>query len=208
MDDRFESTFVVEIAPDIAWQRLTENEPTAEGDKEHWLPGFEAVGDELEVEPGHLLRVRKATPPCDGTEIVVTLEQAGKGTRVTVVQSGFGAWFESALEWLTVGWNQIVADLILHLETGVRPQRYTRPWASLGCDVTARPSGLAVGTVHPGGLAERVGLAEGDVLLLVGGAPVFDLADLTTLMRVFHAGDNVEVGWLREGERHRGAAAL
>ena len=99
MNDKFEATFTVSIAPDVAWSRiarrdLVEHEKTRDKDAtagQVWLPGFDSTAEILESVPGKLLRVRKDHQPCEGTEIVVRLESAGTGTKITVVQSGFGA---------------------------------------------------------------------------------------------------------------------
>ena len=96
--DRFEASFVVEISREQAWERLAGATPAFEGlgiprDGQWWIPGIEAPADELEVRPEELLRTRKAVEPCKGTEIVITVEDADNGTRITIVQTGFGPGF-------------------------------------------------------------------------------------------------------------------
>jgi hypothetical protein len=205
MEDRFETTFIVEMAPDRTWKVLAEGERAG---GRWWLPGFETEADVLRVDEGHEVHVRKTAQPCAGTEIMVTLEASESGTRVTVVQSGFGReFFEQALDGLTIGWSHIVADVALYLERGVRGGRHARPWAMLGCNVHETGTGLEVGAVW-GGFAQRVGIEPGDVLLTIGGAPVVNRRELETCMRVFRAGEPLEATWAHERELATATAAL
>lgn len=197
MDDRFETTFVVSVEPEQAWSRLAAGEQP-EG---WWLPGFDATVAPFDVVAGRQLRARKESEPCAGTEIAITLEAAATGTKVTVVQSGFGAWFNEALDALTIGWSHIVADLMLFLERGVQGQRHARPWASLGCGLRETPIGLEVASTYPGTYAERAGLVPGDVLLSVAGAPVLVRQELEALMRVLSMGEKVAVTVARGNDR-------
>lgn len=198
MNDRFEATFVVNVPARDAWEAFVREEGS---DPAHWwLPGFEATGEEIEVDPGRLLRVRKDTFPCEGTEIAVVLESAETGTKVTLVQSGFGAIFNEMLEALEVGWSHIVADLAIYLERGVRLQRHLRPWATLGCELRSTAAGLEIGAVIPETFADRVGLTSGDILVSVGDAPVVTRRELETLMRVFRAREKVEATVVRGRE--------
>jgi hypothetical protein len=146
--------------------------------------------------------------PCEGTEIVVTMEHEPTGTKVTVVQSGFDLdFFAAHLDLLAVGWSHIVADVALFLERGVRGGRHERPWAMLGCTFRTAAAGLEVDDVW-GGFAERAGLAPGDVLLTVAGAPLVEPRELATVMRVFSTGDDLEATWARGDELQRATAAL
>ena len=86
-DDGFEATFVVSTPRTESWKRLREAQPASDvlapaDAGQWWIPGVEGAGDELEVVDEHLLRVRKATFPCEGTEIVITMEDAETGTRM------------------------------------------------------------------------------------------------------------------------------
>ena len=82
-------------------------------------PGRRGAADELEVVPGELLRARKATFPCEGTEIVITMEDAETGTRLTFVQNGFGDGFAEQRPWLEAGWWSIRADLFVFFDRGL-----------------------------------------------------------------------------------------
>ena len=203
MDDSFNAVFVVDSPPDAVWDSLRDG---GQGTR-WWLPAFESPADQLEVDEGRYVRLEKVAEPCAGTEIAITLEAAGNGTRVTVVQSGFGALFDQMLNAVSIGWSHIVADLALFLQSGVRGGRHLAPWASLGCTVREVQPGLEVDHVF-GGLAAEAGLEPGDVLLAVGNAPVVFERELQTLMRVFGVGDKVDVTWARGGEILHATGAL
>jgi hypothetical protein len=196
MEDGFEATFVVSAAPELVWERLSGR--VSDGADALWrLPAFEGLGEELHVEPGQQLHVRKVTEPCAGTEIVITLEHEGSGTKVTVVQSGFGAMWTFAADALEVGWHQILADLALYLERGVHGARHMRRWGNFGCVFRDTDFGLEVVSTMGDSLAQRVGLAAGDIVIAVAGAPVVTRAELESLLRVLPTGETVEVEWVR-----------
>jgi hypothetical protein len=194
--DRFETTFSIAASPDVVWKRLDQRD--GEG---HWLlPAFEGLGDEIHVETGSRLHVRKVTEPCAGSEIVIVLEHEASGTKVTVSQSGFPAWFAFATDAFAIGWRHIVADLALYLDRGVRGNRHARRWATLGCSLRETTGGLEVIETMPGTLADKIGLVAGDIVLTVGGAPIVTRAELETMMRV-SGGEEVEVEWAHGDEK-------
>jgi PDZ domain len=194
--DRFETTFSIAASPDVVWTRLDQRD----GDG-HWLlPAFEGLGEEIDVETGSRLHVRKVTEPCAGSEIVIVLEHEASGTKVTVSQSGFPAWFAFATDAFAIGWRHIVADLALYLDRGVRGDRHARTWAMLGCSLLETTVGLEVIETMPGTLADKIGLVAGDVLLTVGGAPIVTRAELETMMRI-SGGQEIEVEWAHGDEK-------
>jgi hypothetical protein len=187
-NDGFEATFVVSTPRAEAWKRLVEARPAADwltppGDGQWWVPAVESAADELEVVPERLLRVRKASFPCKGTEIVVTMQDADTGTRITFAQFGFEPDFDERRPWLESGWWSIRADLYLYFEQGVIGARHLRPWGGIGCDVAETPAGLAVTDVQPGACADQAGVEKGDLLLTIGGAPAITVRDLSVLVR-------------------------
>jgi hypothetical protein len=206
--DHFEATFVLAIDRDTAWKRLTERSVERDDAKEHyWLPGFDSAVSVTEAEPGTCLRVTKDDEPCAGTDIVVTLESSDTGTRITVVQSGFGDWLSDHYDMMAVGWRHIVADLQTYLATGVHAQRHLRPWGELGATVAPGPGGLQIGRVRDGSLADRLGLRAGDLLVALAGAPVATHDDLVTVLRVVGTlPGEVTVEWVRDGTRYEAHA--
>jgi len=88
---------------------------------------------------------------------------------------------------MAIGWRHIVADLQAYLATGVHARRHLRPWGDLGADATVIDGGIRVEHVHPDGLAHRLGIIDGDLLVTLAGAPVASLDDLVTVLRVLLA---------------------
>lgn len=208
MKDDFEESFVVAMAPDAVWQALTERTVDADGDGElHYvLPGFPSltplgvVGASctpVEVEEGRLLRLTKDHHPCAGTEIAVRLEQAEKGTRITIVQSGFGAFLDLVGRDTAFGHgHQIVNDFRLYIERGL-----TVPGAAWGANLGASPRqtpvGLEILSVQPDGFAASAGMKEGDLLLTLRGIRLHDLQQLWTVLALTQAGSEAVATWAR-----------
>src|SRR5262249_37304662 len=93
--DGFETTFVVSTPRAKAWELLRTAVPAAGGPAgpgpgQLWIPAIEGAAEEIEAVAEQQLRARKLTEPCAGTEIVITMEDAATGTRITIVQTGFG----------------------------------------------------------------------------------------------------------------------
>lgn len=215
--DGFEATFIVSLQADDVWQAITQPAPAAEdGTPRYHLAGFPAFGrtdgrgalcTELEVDTVHLLRVRKDEMPCDGTEIMIVLEAEDTGTRITVVQSGFGAWLDAVRDTFAAHWIQIVADLQLFIERGINVPGTV--WgADLGVMTKQTPTGLELAVVNAGGFGERVGMQAGDLLLTVRGLRVHDTQQLWTIMGLSSAGDETDASWARGRELMQGRAVL
>jgi hypothetical protein len=199
--DHFEATFVLSIDRGAAWKRLTEHpvESTTEVDR-YWLPGFDSAATVIDEEPEAQLRVTKDDQPCAGTEIVVTLTDSEAGTQITVVQSRFGDWLPARYEMMAIGWRHIVADLHAYLATGAHAARHLRAWGDLGADATPASGGMRVSGVRDGALADRLGMRDGDLLVVLAGAPVSSYDDLVTVLRAIGAlGGEVRAEWVRDG---------
>jgi hypothetical protein len=196
--DRFEATFRVRLERLGVWRRLTENETGPDGDR-LWLPGFDSRVTTVESDPPEELRATKDDEPCAGTDIRITLEDDDTGTIVHVVQSRFGDWLPARYDLMAIGWRFIVADLHTYLATGVHARRHLRPWGDLGAQAKATDGGILVDDVHPGSLADDLGIIDGDLLVTLAGAPVASLDDLVTVLRVL--GDEPCPGaeWVRDG---------
>ena len=213
-DDGFEATFVVATPRAEAWARLAAAGPAFDAlpkarEGQWWVPAIEAPADELEVKPEELLRVRKAIEPCKGTEITVTLEDEESGTRITIVQTGFGSGFASARPWLTAGWYQILADFVVFFERGVSLGRHASMWWGMGCDVEETAEGLVVRSVAANGYAASAGLQPGDLILQLMGAPVLTINDLSMITRgPFRTGVDAKVRYLRGNAVMTGSATV
>ena len=196
--DRFETTFRIRIDRDTAWRRLTENATSDERDQ-LWLPGFDSQATIVDADPPGRLHATKDDEPCAGTDIVVTLEDDEIGVRIHVVQSRFGAWLPERYEMMSVGWRYIVADLQTYLATGVHARRHLAPWGDLGAAATAIDGGIRVDRIAEGGLASRLGLDDGDLLVRLAGAPVASLDDLVTVLRALDPDGAPAAEWIRSG---------
>ena len=202
----FRATFDVDGTPAEVWkvlERLRAEHVDPESDPDRWwLPTFETTGTELAVEPERALTVRKDTEPCAGTTISITFEHVASGAHITIVQSGFDEGFVAgAGEGFRVICEQLAADLELFFTRGISGGRPGRPWTPFGCGVTETPVGLEVTDVWPGTWAARAGIAAGDVLLTVAGAPIVGERDLITVQRVIEPGVALTATWAHELER-------
>jgi hypothetical protein len=213
-EDGFEASFVVSTARRDAWEWLTKAAPAFEGlgtarDGQWWMPGWEAPGDELECVPEEKLRVRKAVEPCKGTEIVIVLEDADSGTRISIVQTGFGEGFAQRRPWLTAGWWQILADVVTFFERRVSLGRHPQMWWSIGCDVRETGEGLVVQSIEPTGFAADAGLEPGDLIVKLAGSPIIDVHDLSILTRgPLRTGVETKVHYLRGDEVRSGTGTI
>lgn len=218
MEDGFEATFVVDLSAEEAWQAITRTvlgSTSSEEGAQRVVPGFPGIGDhgpgalctELEVQPGRLLRLRKEHEPCAGTEIAVVLEAADTGTRITIVQSGFGSWLKDVRDTFETHWHQIVADFRLHMERGI-----TVPgtiWeVSLGATTKETPTGLEIVDVSPEGFSQRADMTQGDLLLTLRGVRVHDTQQLWTVLALSSSGDEAQATWARGRECMGATAAL
>ncbi len=210
IEDRFEAEFVVAKTPEEVWESLEKHNDTEAAWLSAWprLPGFDKTGEIIEVEAPRLVRVRKDSEPCKGSEIAVSLESVDNGTRILVVQSGFPSWVKEALESFTIGGNQIIADFVLYLERGVEVSRHSMPWAFAGLTTSEVATGLEVNTVIPDFFAAKAGLQSGDLLMTLGGAPVFSQLCLQAMLRIFKSGEELEATWVRDCELQRGSGVL
>ncbi len=162
----------------------------------------------MEVEVPRRVRVHKDSEPCKDSEITLTLAPVNGSTRVVVVQSNLPDWVKSSVETFVIGGDQITADLILYLERGVQASRHSMPWAFAGVIAREVGTGLEVSAAIPGCFAERVGLQAGDLLITLGGAPLFTQLCLQTALRLLKAGDEIECSWVRGTEMQHGSDVL
>ncbi len=223
MTPRVEKTFTVAVPIERAWEAFADSHERSQweaaeyeidprpGGLVRWvLPGVEATGRVEEAEPHRLLRHTEVTGPHAGCEVTIAFEEVRGGTRIIITHSGFGsadAWDEW-LEGTSLGWSQAIADLILYLRTGVAARRFITEMQSPGMTMTDTDAGVEVCGVTAGGLADVAGLRPGDVLIRVGGVPVFTIAELWVLMRAHSAGTSLDLEYVHECERRHGVGVL
>ena len=213
MSAKYERTFVVRVPVARAWRAFADPQ-----ERQAWLDNNPYADD---FEPGDVnlgpaerhRRMSWSQSPAglEGWyETVVTFEEASSGTRITIVRSGFGDsedWLHYAAN-TARGWDEIIADLILYLETGVRGARHFSFRAGLGATMLQSPGGVRITHVVPGGFAAEAGMQSGDVLLRLNGASVVHLTDVAFAGRERAPGEVAEAEFVRGGEVLRGRAAL
>jgi uncharacterized protein YndB with AHSA1/START domain len=220
---RYQRTFTVGVPVERAWAAFADSHERSQweaceydidprpGGCVHWtLPGIESNGRVEEVVPLQLLRHRELDGPHTKSEITVTFEQVDDGTRITITHAGFGPTedWDEWLEGTSLGWNQAIADLYVYLETGVTARRFASEMHSPGMTMHQTDAGLRVRSVEPDNLAAQAGLEVGDLVLTVGGVPIFTIPELWVLMREHGAGAKFAIEYVRDGERRRGTGVV
>lgn len=226
MTRQIEQTVVVAVPVERAWQAFTDSEerskweapeyqidPRPGGKLRYSIPPWPAVdGEVLEVDPGRRLVATEGVGILDGaTRVTVTFEDAGTGTRITVVQSGFGtgASWQDALESHGRGWARALRDLVLYLETGVVARRFFTRWHShLGLVLADGVAGVSVTEVVPDSWASDAGVQPGDIVLFVDGLPIYDRVDLWPFQIVRSGGEELDVVVARDGRQVTGRGVL
>jgi uncharacterized protein YndB with AHSA1/START domain len=191
------------------WEAQTYEIDPRPGGRVHWeLPGIECSGVVDEVEPERLLRHTEGDGPHRGSVITVTFEAVDAGTRVTITHAGFGDDWDEWVEGTSHGWDQAIADLVFYLETDVPADRFVTMLPSPGMRLREDASGLVVTRVGPEGFAADAGLAPGDRLLRLGGAPVWTIGEVWVVLRLHSPGDDLSVEFVRDGERRRASGRI
>jgi uncharacterized protein YndB with AHSA1/START domain len=144
------------------------------------------------------------------TEITVTLEEGGTGTRVKITQAGFGDgedWV-GMLESYGIGWDEGIYDLQLYVLRGVTGNRFFTWQSSFGLVVRDTPAGAEVIKVAPGSFGEQVGAGAGDLVLKVGNASIFGDRDLSLLSREHPPGTKLAMTYVHGSEIRTGEGTL
>ncbi|HET6529202.1 MAG TPA: SRPBCC domain-containing protein [Actinoplanes sp.] len=222
----FEKTFTLAVPVAKAWQAFTDPElievwlsgkideaDVQPGGRIAWAPDEygQLVWDIVEVDPQRRLVYREGPGILPAaTEVTVTFEEASAGTRLTVTQAGFGEGVDWAaqIEGVGLGWVQTLAALDLFLRTGVRLDRFFTFRSDLGVEADDVLAGPIVRSVADGSFAAAAGLAPGDIIVRLGAAPIFDRSDIWLFTREHTVGEEVEIGYVRDGAVRTGRSAL
>jgi uncharacterized protein YndB with AHSA1/START domain len=211
MSAKYERTFVVAVPVAKAWAAFADQQ-----EREAWMgtPPTELERGEIkvgDVEPHRRLSWSQSQSGLDGWyQTTVTFEEVSSGTRITIVRSGFGEsedWRHYA-ENTTRGWDEMIADLILYLETGVRGERHFSFRSGLGATMLQSGPGVRITHVVPGGFAAEAGMQSGDLLLRLNGAPVLKGSDVGFVGSEHAPGEVIEAEYARGGEVLRGRGPL
>jgi serine protease Do len=105
----------------------------------------------------------------------------------------------------------VPSNMVGTVVAGAREGVIRRPWAgAVGQTLTPdlaeavgleRVAGVIVSEIYPGGPADRAGLAEGDVVLAVGGQAVPDAQSLRFRLATMRLGDTADLEVWRDGGR-------
>jgi uncharacterized protein YndB with AHSA1/START domain len=147
----------------------------------------------------------------DSEEAIAIIEEFASspaGTIVTVRQHGSVRLPARERQAYALGWDESLADMALLVEHGVRYSRHMSPRCQLGAEVEAGVAGLTVVAVTAECGAAEAGLQPGDLLVRLGGAPVFGRSDLALLMREHRPGTRLEVAYVRDARMLTGVATL
>ena len=222
-DHTITKVFTVQVPVERAWAAFADGSERSKweadtyeidprpGGRVHWtLPGIESTGQVEEVVEHELLRHTEQSGPHGGAEITVRFESVDGGTTITVTHAGFGSGegWDEWLEGTSLGWSQAIADLVAYLETGAAVRRFAVRMGSPGMQMHDTPAGIRVEGVQPDAMADQAGLQVGDLLLRVGGAPVFSIAELWVLLREHAEGETLTVDYVRGGEVLQGKGAI
>lgn len=181
----------------------------------YWETGFQAMGQYLEViQPERLAFtwIDGASPACNAA---VTFTGTDGDTRVELAYTDIDN--ENQRHQLETHWRQGLENLASVLETGIDLRIVRRPMlgvylGELVNEEIAGQYGTSHGIILEGTLsglsAEAAGLQAGDVLVEAGARPLADYNDLTRTLVGRTVGDVVEVGYIRNGERHSAAMEL
>jgi len=224
MSRTYERVFSVSVPIARAWGAFTDPEEIAK-----WFaPMHELDEDTRQVEPPtpielgqikveeyEVNRRLRYSEPHPGrpftTEVTIVFEEVETGTRVTFTRAGFddGEEWDALFNATASGTDESLSDLILYLETGVAFPRHFTERSYLGLDESIdKPAGVVVNEVDPGTFAARLGLREGDIVVELGGAPVFKRRELFFFAREHAAGEEAGAAWVRNGRLLRGRALL
>jgi S1-C subfamily serine protease len=140
----------------------------------------------------------------DGQVIGMTTAASSPGGRLQQASTtvGYAIPIDRAL---TIGRQIAAGQAGTNIHLGSR--------ALLGVEIRDTATGPGTGApvvgVQPNSPAASLGIAVGDSIVSLNGAPIGSFADLTNGLAPFHAGDSVTLGWVDgAGHRHTGTVAL
>jgi len=213
MGNKYERTFSVSVPVTKAWDAFADPQQ-----RQAWMENNPYADDfepgELKIGSAELHRRMSWSQHPSGLEgwyeTTVTFEDVSSGTRITIVRSGFGDsedWLHYAAN-TARGWDEMIADLVLYLETGVHGSRHFSFRSGLAATMLQSAAGVRITHVVPGGFAAEAGMQSGDVLLRLNGASVVNLTDVAFAGREHAPGEVAEAEYVRGDEVLRGHAPL
>lgn len=182
-----------------------------------WDSGYYASGEYTKVQPDREVNfIWNGRDDPEPTRVQVTINALDSGaTTLAIEHSGLDttpAW-EKAHGEISHGWNVGLKNLVSVLEEGPDLRIVNRPMLGimfgdynskrakeLGVPVD---TGLRLDSVVDGMGAQKAGLKKNDVIVSVESNPIPDFPAIVTVLQAHQAGDQVEVGFYRGGEKKR-----
>ncbi|MCB9133951.1 MAG: SRPBCC domain-containing protein [Anaerolineales bacterium] len=148
--------------------------------------------------------------PTDG-HLSITLTPQNDTTLLTFEQTPFAT--DADQDTARIQWTAALANLQAVLETGLDPRFYNRPM--MGILISGRVEketqerlhlaldyGILLGGTLPGMDAERLGLADGDILVEMEGQPIKNYEEIGQVLEGRTAGETIHLAWYRGKARH------
>jgi uncharacterized protein YndB with AHSA1/START domain len=186
-----------------------------------WNEGYYAAGEFTLVDPDKCLAftwLGRGEPAA--TRVNVDLRAQNGSTLVKLVHSGLGdgeTW-EALRKVFQVSWQSALENLASVLETGRDLRLVNRPMLGISlsdfdADIAIRhgipvSEGVRLDSVLSGMGAEAAGLQTGDVIVEIDGNPIPNVTSLTAAIQSHRAGDQIEVGFYRGGEKKKAMMQL
>lgn len=216
MSRKWEKTFEIAVPVERVWEAVTNREQLLV-----LLSPPPEKQAELDYEPGDGMEVLEAVPlkklrwsherpgAPEKAEFTIAFESRETGSAITVTRFGFGEGEDADIFSVSngLGWEHGIRDLILYLETGQMVKRHY-DGCSLSCfgmSYVERPSGLEVRRVGEHGAAREAGLAPGDRIVRIGGAPIYTRSDAWLTNSIHPAGAEIAIEFIRGRELMTGS---
>lgn len=188
---KWEKTFEFSGGISDVWEAFTNREaPHRVWDPENPYQSGGTLRTEW-VEREEMTRLSWKTMHGDEVVSAMTVEfsEIETGTRISITSEGFTIP-DFMLEGRMRGWTEVLWDLELYFRTGTFLHRlYGRKWGRLGMAVRGAGFGLCVDDVVSDTPAAAAGVKQGDVVVRIADAPVFEIGDLWLLETALPPGD-------------------
>ena len=107
---------------------------------------------------------------------------------------------KEVIEYLAKREGPLSATLQPEQKSGSEPKKERKVSLGIIPDFAFSGKGCRLSGVVPGSPAEKAGLREGDIIILVNTAVVNKLKDLSDVLKTFNPAEKVSITFLREGE--------
>jgi uncharacterized protein YndB with AHSA1/START domain len=188
-----------------------------------WNDGYASVGQFTDLAaPERVGFTWQGSDEPASTSVEIDLTAEDGATFVTVRHTGFGDtenWQQTRTA-LQRAWQESIANLASVLETGEDLRFTRRPMLGVNIGEEVNPGnaarfgmpggrfGVRLDGVVPGMGAEAAGLRANDILVSMDKSEVTDWASLAPILSGHRAGDQLEVGFFRDGKLNNAEITL